>query len=242
MPNSKVHRRNQLVERHLDLALRLARSFSQRTGLDQDDLFQVAVFGLIKATKTYRSATNVPFEAFARTHARGAILHYLRDSVALVRLPRRLEEEAQRLCQTSAPQNSHEQWVQATYLAKNRWQPVPMNLQAPAKTGLSMMLNAERRETVQQAFAGLAAKDRQAVNAVVIEGRSLRNVGSTFTNTDNLSLLGYIYLPAIIYLTLPSLIFVKLSAGWLMKISDEKVKQWFAVLLIFIGISMSLNH
>ena len=76
MPNSKVHRRNQLVERHLDLALRLARSFSQRTGLDQDDLFQVAVLGLIKATKTYRSATNVPFEAFARTHARGAILHY----------------------------------------------------------------------------------------------------------------------------------------------------------------------
>lgn len=179
MPNSKVHRRNQLVERHLDLALRLARSFSQRTGLDQDDLFQVAVFGLIKATKTYRSATNVPFEAFARTHARGAILHYLRDSVALVRLPRRLEEEAQRLCQTSAPQNSHEQWVQATYRAKNRWQPLPMNLQAPAKTGLSMMLNAERRETVQRAFAGLAAKDRQAVNAVVIEGRSLRNVGSS---------------------------------------------------------------
>ena len=65
---------------------------------------------------------------------------------------------------------------------------------------------------------------------------------STFTNTDNLSLLGYIYLPAIIYLTLPSLIFVKLSAGWLMKISDEKVNKWFALLLIFIGISMSLNH
>ena len=42
-----------------------------------------------------------------------------------------------------------------------------------------MMLNAERRETVQQAFAGLAAKDRQPVNAVVTEGRSLRNVGSS---------------------------------------------------------------
>ena len=67
-------------------------------------------------------------------------------------------------------------------------------------------------------------------------------ISSTYSNTDNLSLLGYIYLPAIIYLTLPSLIFVKLSAGWLMKISDEKVKQLFAVLLIFIGILMSLNH
>tara|TARA_B100000035_G_scaffold310186_1_gene317569 strand:- start:1269 stop:2063 length:795 start_codon:yes stop_codon:yes gene_type:complete len=67
-------------------------------------------------------------------------------------------------------------------------------------------------------------------------------ISSTFTTTNNLSLLGYIYLPAIIFLTLPSLIFVKLSAGWLMKISDEKVKKWFAVLLFIIGISMSLNH
>lgn len=67
-------------------------------------------------------------------------------------------------------------------------------------------------------------------------------ISYTYTNTNNLSLLGYIYLPAIIFLTLPSLIFVKLSAGWLMKISDEKVNKWFALLLLLIGISMSLNH
>ena len=90
MPNnSNIQRRNRLVERHLDLAQRLARSFSQRTGLDHDDLFQVAVLGLIKATKAYESDMNVPFEAFARPNARGTILDYLRESVALVRLPRR---------------------------------------------------------------------------------------------------------------------------------------------------------
>ena len=55
MPNSNIQRRNRVVERHLELAQRLARNFSQRTGLDQDDLFQVAVLGLIKATKAYRS-------------------------------------------------------------------------------------------------------------------------------------------------------------------------------------------
>ena len=102
MPNSNIQRRNRVVERHLELAQRLARNFSQRTGLDQDDLFQVAVLGLIKATKAYRSETNVPFEAFARPHFRGAILHYLRDSVAMVLLPRRLEEEAQLLSHQSA--------------------------------------------------------------------------------------------------------------------------------------------
>ena len=179
MPNSNIQRRNRVVERHLELAQRLARNFSQRTGLDQDDLFQVAVLGLIKATKAYRSETNVPFEAFARPHVRGAILHYLRDSVAMVRLPRRLEEEAQRLSHTNRPRSSHEQWIQATYRSKTRWHPLPLDLQAGANTGMSMMLNAERRTIVQQALAELQPTERQAVQSVVLEGRSLRNVGSS---------------------------------------------------------------
>ena len=165
MPNSNIQRRNRVVERHLELAQRLARNFSQRTGLDQDDLFQVAVLGLIKATKAYRSETNVPFEAFARPHVRGAILHYLRDSVAMVRLPRRLEEEAQRLSHTNRPRSSHEQWIQATYRSKTRWQPLPLDLQAGANTGMSMMLNAERRTIVQQALAELQPTERQAVQS-----------------------------------------------------------------------------
>ena len=179
MSNTKIHRRNQQVERHLDLAERLARSFSQRTGLDRDDLYQVAVLGLIKATKAYRSETNVPFEAFARVHARGAILHYLRDSVAMVRLPRRIEEEAQRLSQIHQPKNCHEKWVQALYRSKNRWLPCPEDLQAQSNSGLTMMENDERRNAVQLAFAQLGDDEKHAIKAVVIDGRSLRNVGTS---------------------------------------------------------------
>lgn len=180
MPNNfNIQRRNRLVERHLDLAQRLARSFSQQTGLDHDDLFQVAVLGLLKATKAYRSEMNVPFEAFARPHARGAILHYLRDSVAMVRLPRRLEEEAQRLRHSNRPRNSHEQWMEATYRSKTRWQPLPLDLQAGADTGISMMLNAERRTIVRRALNELQPSERQAVQCVVLDGRSLRNVGTS---------------------------------------------------------------
>ena len=40
------------------------------------------------------------------------------------------------------------------------------------------MLNAERRTIVQQALAD-KPKERQAVQSVVLEGRSLRNVGSS---------------------------------------------------------------
>ena len=180
MPNNfNIQRRNRLVERHLDLAQRLARSFSQQTGLDHDDLFQVAVLGLLKATKAYRSEMNVPFEAFARPHARGAILHYLRDSVAMVRLPRRLEEEAQRLRHSNRPRNSHEQWMEATYRSKTRWQPLPLDLQAGADTGISMMLNSERRTIVRRALDELQPSERQAVQYVVLDGRSLRNVGTS---------------------------------------------------------------
>ena len=179
MSNTTVHRRNQQVERHLDLAERLARSFSQRTGLDRDDLYQVAVLGLIKATKAYRSETNVPFEAFARVHARGAILHYLRDSVALVRLPRRIEEEAQRLSQIHQPKNSREEWVQALYRSKNRWLPCPEEQQAQSNSGITMMVNAERRDAIQLAFSQLGDAEKHAVKAVVIDGRSLRNVGTS---------------------------------------------------------------
>ena len=180
MPNNfNIQRRNRLVERHLDYAQRLARSFSQQTGLDHDDLFQVAVLGLLKATKAYRSEMNVPFEAFARPHARGAILHYMRDSVAMVRLPRRLEEEAQRLRHSNRPRNSHEQWMEATHRSKTRWQPLPLDVQAGADTGISMMLNAERRTIVRRALDELQPSERQAVQYVVLDGRSLRNVGTS---------------------------------------------------------------
>ena len=53
--------------------------------------------------------------------------------------------------------------------------------------------------------------------------------------------LGFIYLPAILFLTFPSLIFVKLSADWLLKIPEQVINKLFSLLLIIIGISMLLN-
>ena len=60
MPNSNIQRRNRVVERHLELAQRLARNFSQRTGLEQDDLFQVAVLGLIKRPRPIEAKRMCP--------------------------------------------------------------------------------------------------------------------------------------------------------------------------------------
>jgi RNA polymerase sigma-B factor len=48
--------------------------------------------GLMRAAELYCLHNRAPFEAFAKPHVRGAILHYLRDSAQLIRLPRRVAE------------------------------------------------------------------------------------------------------------------------------------------------------
>ena len=59
---------------------------------------------------------------------------------------------------------------------------------------------------------------------------------------DKTSMLGPIYIPAIIFLTLPGLILIKLSADRLQKISDKNIRRGFACLLIFIGFMMVLRN
>ena len=63
-------------------------------------------------------------------------------------------------------------------------------------------------------------------------------ISSSFSIESDQSLLGFIYLPAILFLTLPSLIFVKLSANWLLKIPERLINKLFSSLLIIIGLSM----
>ena len=54
MGHASLRRSNQQVERHLHLARELAVRYSRRTGYDMDDLRQVGLLGLIKASRSYR--------------------------------------------------------------------------------------------------------------------------------------------------------------------------------------------
>ena len=66
-------------------------------------------------------------------------------------------------------------------------------------------------------------------------------VGYLYSGSSDQLTFGFIYTPAILFLTLPSLIFIKLSAGWLLKLDDLLIKRLFGLLLIIIGIMMLLN-
>ena len=181
MSHASLLSSNQQVERHLHLAKDLAFRYSRRTGYDMDDLHQVGLLGLIKASRSYRPQTKVPFEVYARPHVRGEILHYLRDGVALVRLPRRVEEEALRLSRRDmGPDGPREQMILEQYRSKGSWQQLD-NIVEPC--GGDQMTNLDQRETherVRTTLHMLPRQERQAIEATVLEGLSLRAAGRRF--------------------------------------------------------------
>ncbi|MDM7952156.1 MAG: sigma-70 family RNA polymerase sigma factor [Cyanobium sp. CZS 25K] len=93
---SHTARRNHRVEQYRAVVRPLALHYARCCRESFEDLLQVGLMGLIRAAELYSEDRQTPFEAFARPHIRGAILHYLRDAAPLVRLPRRQAELQER--------------------------------------------------------------------------------------------------------------------------------------------------
>ena len=91
--------RNRRVSSYQQLVRPVACHYARLCREPLDDLIQVGLLGLLRAAELYSRASGTPFEAFARPHVRGAILHYLRDVAPVMRLPRRLTERQQQLRQ-----------------------------------------------------------------------------------------------------------------------------------------------
>jgi RNA polymerase sigma-B factor len=91
-----VHAREQLVERYLPLARRLARRY-QRTEEPLEDLVQVASLGLLKAVDRFDSSRDVVFSSYAVPTILGELKRHFRDRTWSVRVPRDLQELALRV-------------------------------------------------------------------------------------------------------------------------------------------------
>jgi len=83
--------RDRAIEAWLPLAQHLARRYAGR-GEPADDLFQVAVVGLIKAVDRYDPERGVEFTGFAIPTVVGEIKRHFRDRTWSIRVPRRLQE------------------------------------------------------------------------------------------------------------------------------------------------------
>lgn len=75
-----------LIHGHLALAEALAERWSNRPS-DRFDLRQVAYLGLVQAARRFENGRGV-FAAFAASHIRGELMHYLRDTSRTIRVPR----------------------------------------------------------------------------------------------------------------------------------------------------------
>jgi RNA polymerase sigma-B factor len=83
--------RNDVVERAMPLADRLARRFEHR-GESIDDLTQVARLGLVKSVNNFNAERGTGFTRFAVPSILGEIKRHFRDKGWLIKVPRRLQE------------------------------------------------------------------------------------------------------------------------------------------------------
>ena len=181
---TSTKQRNRRVEQYLRLVQPIARHYAQRSGEDRDDLLQVGCLGLIRAAGLYDGAKGVPFEAFARPHVRGAILHYLRDSRGLVKLPRRLQERAQRLNRgEDGTEQRGDALAIALYRNQGRWWSLDDQggeaeaMTPPGDGGWSDLSQRETREQLARQLKRLPVVEQRSVRSVVLEGLSLRQCG-----------------------------------------------------------------
>ncbi len=164
--NTLNRNRNARVEQHLAIVDPVARHYAASSGQDQEDLRQVGLLGLLRAAERFEPNRSVPFAAFAKPHIRGAILHYLRDGAALVRIPRRDQGAASH---SSIVMNAAKQ--RRSLITSDLDQLLSME---PVRTEPEQL---EGSTAVMTALADLDKPERQAVTHVVLKGQSLRQAG-----------------------------------------------------------------
>ena len=81
--------RNEIVEKYLYIAQILSKRFVNR-GIDYDDIYQVAVLGIIYAVERFAPDRGVAFATYATPTVLGEIRRYFRDKGNFIRVPRAL--------------------------------------------------------------------------------------------------------------------------------------------------------
>ena len=173
-----VLRRNERIRDYLSIVRPIAKQFSYKSGCDCDDLIQVGCLGLIQASHRFKQTQAGSFNVFAKLHIRGAILHYLRDSSSLVRLPRQVEERALKLRDKSEHVLSpDDQIIKQQYKYKSKWVELNEEYLPDRKFCWKAIEMSEQYEQIQLALKTLTQDDQDIVRLVVVEGASLRTAG-----------------------------------------------------------------
>ena len=114
---------NSLAMKHHDIADKIARNMSRRTGHPVEDLRQIAFLGIIQASRRFKPERG-SFRAFARNYANGEVFHFLRDKGFPLKVSprwRELHARGQKLLRHGvAPQ----QVPAALEITKDQWEDI----------------------------------------------------------------------------------------------------------------------
>jgi RNA polymerase sigma-B factor len=178
MPNVQQQQRNHRIQKYLSLVQPIARRYSYQSGCDCDDLTQVGCLGLIQASQRFKLNNGNSFPAFAKPHIRGAILHYLRDHLSLVRLPRGVEERAIKIRgKDERTLNNIDRLILQNYKYKSNWIELDEECVIGKSNGSDDMEVKEQNQKIKWAIKKLAKNEQIIIQLVIVEGNSLRKTG-----------------------------------------------------------------
>jgi RNA polymerase sigma factor (sigma-70 family) len=108
---------------HWDIADKVAGNISRKTGHPFEDLRQIAMMGIIQASRRYRPEIG-DFRAYARSYANGEVLHFLRDKGFLLAVPpsqREIYARGQKMLRLGA---TLEDMLRRLKISKERWRDI----------------------------------------------------------------------------------------------------------------------
>lgn len=204
-PRAAEQARQAFITKHMSLVRAIARSMCSRfpAHVELDDVMSHGMLGLIHAADRYEAARGVPFEQFARTRIRGAIVDGLRaedwiPTGARARARRLAEESEDMVAQNGRVDNdvlaarldlNREDVV--NYKARNRL-PSLLSFDAPlsddsedtlestlgADTDVLERITAEDNSVLlRDAMNRLPDRERTAVEMQILKGATLEDVG-----------------------------------------------------------------
>lgn len=88
--------RNKLIEEHLYIAEILAKKYVNK-GIEYEDLFQVASYALILAVDRFDVEKGYRFSSYATPTIIGELKRYFRDKGWVIKVPRRIQEQSNRI-------------------------------------------------------------------------------------------------------------------------------------------------
>ncbi len=110
---------------HQDIADKVARNISKRTGHSIDDLRQIAMLGIIQASRRYMPEQG-DFRKYARTYANGEVYHFLRDKGFPIKVPPSWREKYSKGKKLLEKGRTLESTIHSLGVSMSRWQEIAL--------------------------------------------------------------------------------------------------------------------